>query len=99
MDVPKVWKDRSGDYVIVPQGANASYRWPREVSLRFDKRTGLLLLSYLFPGQRSSFPLLFPNDGEAVIAGTGTNLGDRIRAREADGEVFLEWSGLLLQRK
>jgi len=43
-----------------PRGENASYRWPREISLQLDNRTGLMLLSYLFPGQRSSFPLLFP---------------------------------------
>jgi len=48
---------------------------------------------------RTSFPLLTPNDGEAVIAGTGTGLGDTITAREEGGEVFLEWSGLLLKKQ
>ncbi|MCX7029144.1 MAG: hypothetical protein NTU62_03380, partial [Spirochaetes bacterium] len=98
-DVPKAWKARAGRYVIVPRGANASYRWPRDVSLEFDDRTGLLLLSYTFAGQRAPFPLVALNDREAVIAGTGTGLGDTITAREENGEMFLEWAGLLLRRE
>jgi hypothetical protein len=84
---------------IVPRGENTNYRWPRDISLRFDRRSGLLLFSYAFPGVRTSFPLLTPNDGEAVIAGKGTGLGDAITARDEGGEVFLEWSGLLLKRE
>jgi hypothetical protein len=34
-----------------------------------------------------------------VIAGKGTGLGDTITAREEGGEVFLEWSGLLLKKQ
>ena len=60
---------------------------------------GLLLLTYTFAGQRSSFPLRVNGDREAVIAGTGTGLGDAIVAREEGDETFLEWAGLLLQRE
>jgi CubicO group peptidase (beta-lactamase class C family) len=98
-DVPEIWKARAGRYAIVPRGANASYRWPRDVALGVDGRTGLLLLSYTFAGQRAPFPLVAQNDGVAVIAGTGTGLGETITAREEDGEVFLEWAGLLLRRE
>jgi CubicO group peptidase (beta-lactamase class C family) len=98
-DVPQAWRSRAGRYAIVPRGANASYRWPRDISLEFDSRSGLLLLSYTFAGQRAPFPLLAMNDAEAVIAGTGTGLGDTINAREESGEIFLEWAGLLLKRE
>jgi CubicO group peptidase (beta-lactamase class C family) len=98
-EVPAAWVARAGSYRIVQRGENTNYRWPRTISLRFDRRSGLLLFSYAFPGVRASFPLLTPNDGEAVIAGKGTGLGDTIAAREEGGEVFLEWSGLLLKRE
>lgn len=99
VDVPQAWKARTGRYAIVPRQANASYRWPRDVALELDRRSRLLLLSYTFAGQRSSFPLAARSDGEAVIAGTGTGLGDAVAAREERGEVFLEWAGLLLKRE
>ena len=98
-EVSLAWKARAGSYQIVPRGENTNYRWPRDISLRFDRRSGLLLFSYAFPGVRTSFPLLTLNDGEAVIAGKGTGLGDAITARDEGGEVFLEWSGLLLRRE
>jgi CubicO group peptidase (beta-lactamase class C family) len=98
-DVPEAWKARAGRYAIVPRGANANYRWPRDVALEVDGRTGLLLLSYTFAGQRAPFPLVALNDGEAVIAGSGTGLGDGITAHEEGGEMFLEWAGLLLKRE
>jgi CubicO group peptidase (beta-lactamase class C family) len=97
-EVPRAWKARAGRYEIVPRGANSGYRWPRDVSLAVDERSGLLLLSYSFPGSRAPFPLLARDDHEAVIAGKGTSLGETITAREEGGEVFLEWSGLLLKR-
>ncbi len=98
-DVPETWKMRAGRYAIVPRSANASYRWPRDVVLEFDEAAELLLLSYSFAGQRSPFPLIVLNDREAVIAGTGTGLGDGITAREEGGEMLLEWAGLLLKRE
>jgi CubicO group peptidase (beta-lactamase class C family) len=99
IEVPESWKARTGRYAIVPRGANASYRWPRDVSLEFDERSGLLLLSYTFAGQRAPFPLAARGDRKAVIAGMGTGLGDTITAHEEGGEVFLEWAGLLLKRE
>lgn len=99
MKVPQAWKVRTGRYAIVQRSANGSYRWPRDVSLEIDGRTGLLCLSYTFAGQRSAFPLRVNGDREAVIAGTGTGLGDAVRAREEAGEVYLEWAGLLLRRE
>jgi hypothetical protein len=99
VEVPLAWKSRAGRYAIVPRGANASYRWPRDVELEFDRRSGLLLLAYTFVGQRSSFPLRVSSDDAAVIAGTGTGLGDAVIAREEAGEDFLEWAGLLLKRQ
>ena len=99
MDVPQAWRIRAGTYQIVARDRNTNYRWPREISLGFDKRSGLLLLTYSFAGQRASFPLLPRTDSEAVIAGKGTGLGDTITARDAGGDSFLEWSGLLLKRK
>ncbi len=98
-DVPQAWRLRAGKFAIIPRGANASYRWPRDISLEFDSRSGLLLLSYTFAGQRAPFPLLAMNDAEAVIAGSGTGLGDTITAREESGEVFLGWAGWLLKRE
>ncbi len=98
-EVPQAWKARAGRYAIVERNANGNYHWPRDVSLEMDRRTGLLCLSYTFAGQRSAFPLRVRGDREAVIAGTGTGLGDAVNAREADGEVFLEWAGLLLKRE
>jgi CubicO group peptidase (beta-lactamase class C family) len=98
-DVPRAWKARTGRYAIVPRDANASYRWPQEVELAIDRRSGLLLLTYSFAGQRSAFPLLVLDDGTAAIAGTGTGLGDAVTARDEGGEVCLEWAGLLLRRE
>ena len=98
-EVPEAWKARAGRYAIVPRGANAAYRWPRDVALEVDRRTGLLLLSYTFAGQRAPFPLVALNDGEAVIAGAGTGLGDAVAAHEEGGDTFLEWAGLLLKRE
>jgi len=98
-EVPEAWKARAGRYAIVPRGANANYRWPRDVVLEVDRRTGLLLLSYTFAGQRAPFPLVALNDGEAVIAGAGTGLGDAVAAHEEGGDTFLEWAGLLLKRE
>lgn len=97
--VPAAWRARAGRYAIVPRGANARYRWPRDVSLEFDDRSGLLLLSYTFAGQRAPFPLVASSDREAVIAGLGTGLGDRITVREGGSGVYLEWAGLLLERE
>jgi CubicO group peptidase (beta-lactamase class C family) len=99
MDIPQAWKSRAGRYTIVPRGVNTNYRWPRDIALEFDSRSGLLLLSYTFAGQRAPFPLVALNDGKAVIAGTGTGLGDTVTARDEGGEVFLEWAGLLLKRE
>jgi hypothetical protein len=99
LDVPRAWKIRAGKYAIIPRDRNANYRWPRDISLGFDERSGLLLLTYSFAGQRASFPVLARNDAEAVIAGTGTGLGDAITAREEDGGVFLDWSGMVLKRE
>ncbi len=99
MEVPQVWKARTGRYAIVERNANGNYQWPRDVSLEIDRRTGLLCLSYTFAGQHSAFPLRVSDDREAVIAGTGTGLGDAVNARETDEEVFLEWAGLLLKRE
>jgi hypothetical protein len=98
-DAPEAWKARAGRYAIVPRGANTRYRWPRDITLEFDRRTGLLLLSYTFAGQRAPFPLLALSDREAVIAGAGTGLGDAVTAREEGGDTFLEWAGLLLKRE
>jgi CubicO group peptidase (beta-lactamase class C family) len=97
--VPGVWKARAGKYAIIPRDKNANYRWPRDITLGFDERSGLLLLTHTFAGQRASFPVLARNDTEAVIAGTGTGLGDGITAREEDGCVFLDWSGMVLKRE
>jgi CubicO group peptidase (beta-lactamase class C family) len=97
-EVSAAWKARAGSYRIVQRGENTNYRWPRDIALRFDRRSGMLLLSYAFPGARASFPLLTPNDGQAVIAGKGTGLGETITAHE-DGVDSLEWSGLLLKRE
>jgi CubicO group peptidase (beta-lactamase class C family) len=97
-DVPNAWRARAGKYAIIPRGANSAYRWPRDISLRFDERSGLLLLSYTFAGQRAPFPLLAQSENEAVIAGMGTGLGDTISAREEGGDVYMEWAGLLLKR-
>ncbi len=98
-EVSGAWRARAGSYEIVPSEENTNYRWPRDIALRFDRRSGMLLFSYVFPGMRAFLPLLTPDDGNAVIAGKGTGLGDTITAREEGGEVFLEWSGLLLKRE
>jgi CubicO group peptidase (beta-lactamase class C family) len=97
--VPEAWEARTGRYAIVERNANGNYHWPRDVSLEMDRRTGLLLLTYTFAGQRSSFPLRVIDDDEAAIAGTGTGLGDAVNAREEGREIFLEWAGLLLKRE
>jgi hypothetical protein len=99
MEVPEAWKARIGRYSIVRRNANGEYRWPRDVSLEIDGPTGLLCLSYTFAGQRAPFPLRALNGGDAVIAGTGTGLGDAVSAREEGSETFLEWAGLLLRRE
>jgi CubicO group peptidase (beta-lactamase class C family) len=99
MEVPDSWKARTGRYEIVPRDPNGSYRWPRDVSLEIDGRSGLLCLSYTFAGQRAPFPLVVLDEERAVIAGTGTGLGDAVRAREEAGDVYLEWAGLLLKRE
>ena len=98
-ETPAAWGARAGSYQIVQRGENTNYRWPRDIRLRFDKRSGLLLFSYAFPGVHTAFPLLTPSNGKAVIAGKGTGLGDTITARDEGGEVFLEWSGLLLKKR
>jgi CubicO group peptidase (beta-lactamase class C family) len=98
-DVPQAWKARIGRYEIVRRSANGAYRWPRDVSLEIDGRSGLLCLTYTFAGQRAPFPLLARDDETAMIAGTGTGLGDAVRAREEAGKVYLEWAGLLLRRE
>jgi CubicO group peptidase (beta-lactamase class C family) len=98
-DVPEAWKARAGRFAIVPRGANANYRWPRNIALEVDHRTGLLLLSYTFAGQRAPFPIVALSDREAVIAGAGTGLGDAVTAHEEGGEMYLEWAGLLLKRE
>ena len=82
-----------------PAGRTRPIAGPATSRWRSTGRTGLLLLSYTFAGQRAPFPLVALNDGEAVIAGTGTGLGDAITAREEGGETFLEWAGLLLKRE
>jgi hypothetical protein len=56
-------------------------------------------LTHTFAGQRASFPVLARNDAEAVIAGTGTGLGDGIAARDEGEGVFLDWSGMVLKRE
>jgi hypothetical protein len=99
MDVPDTWKARVGKYAIVPRGTNSSYRWPQDVALEYDERSDLLLLSYSYPGLHAPYPLLPRGDNEAVIAGTGTGLGDTITAREEGGDVLLEWAGLLLKTR
>jgi CubicO group peptidase (beta-lactamase class C family) len=96
---PPAWKARAGRYAIVRRGANASYRWPRDVELSVDRRSGLLLLTYTFAGQRSSFPLEARSGSRAVIAGRGTGLGDELTAIDESGATFLEWAGLLLRRE
>jgi len=98
-DVPPAWKNRTGSYAIDSRDANASYRWPRDVALELDRRSGLLLLTYTFAGSRSSFPLRIVDDATTVIAGKGTGLGDAVTARGAGGDVLLEWAGLLLKRR
>jgi hypothetical protein len=99
MEVPEAWKARTGRYAIVRRNANGSYRWPRDVSLEMDGRSGLICLSYTFAGQHASFPLLVLGDKGARIAGTGTGLGDAVIVREEAGDVYLEWAGLLLRRE
>lgn len=99
MEVPGTWKARTGRYAIVRREPNGSYRWPRDVSLGIDGGSGLLCLTYTFAGQRAPFPLAVLDDDRAVIAGTGTGLGDAVVVREEGGDVFLEWAGLLLRRE
>ncbi len=98
-EVPQAWKARTGRYRIVRRSVNGAYRWPRDVELEMDGRAGLLCLAYTFAGQRTSYPLLVQDDEDARIAGTGTGLGDAVRAHEEAGELFLEWAGLLLRRE
>ncbi len=95
---PEAWKARVGRYAILPQAENTDYAWPRKVSLRYEAGHGMLL-DYEFPGTRASFPLATPDDTHAVIRGKGTGLGETITARTDGGDVFLEWSGLLLERE
>lgn len=98
-EVPQAWKNRTGSYAIVSRDPNARYRWPRDVVLELDRRSGLLLLTYTFAGSRSSFPLRIGDDDAAALAGTGTGLGDAVTARDEGGDVLLEWAGLLLKRR
>jgi len=98
-EVPQAWKNRTGSYAIVSRDPNARYRWPRDVVLELDRRSGLLLLTYTLAGSRSSFPLRIGEDDAAALAGTGTGLGDAVTARDEGGDVLLEWAGLLLKRQ
>ncbi len=98
-EVSPAWKARTGRYEIVRRSVNAAYRWPRDIALEMDGRTGLICLTYTFAGQRAPYPLLVLDDEDARIAGTGTGLGDAVRAHEEAGELFLEWAGLLLRRE
>jgi CubicO group peptidase (beta-lactamase class C family) len=97
-EVPEAWQARSGRYSIVRRGENAAYRWPQDVSLRFERAHGMML-TYRLAGLRAVCALETPDESRAVIRGLGTGLGDTITARDEGGSAFLEWSGLLLKRK
>jgi hypothetical protein len=96
--VPREWLPRVGSYEPVMQDPNVRHRWPRRISLGFDRRAGLVL-RYDFPGLRGTFPLEALDAGRAVIRGKGTGLGDTILAREEGGSIILEWSGMRLARR
>ncbi len=96
--VPEAWRARAGRYSIVKRGENSSYRWPREVSLRFDPARGMLL-SYKLAGLHATYPLETPDAARAVIRGKGTGLGETITASEDGGTAFLGWSGLRLVKQ
>jgi CubicO group peptidase (beta-lactamase class C family) len=96
--VPAAWQARAGRYRRVQRDPNASCLWPRNVSLGWDQRRGLLL-AYEVPGLRGTFPLEVRDDGRAVIRGKGTGLGETITARHEGGAILLEWSGMLLEKE
>jgi len=96
-EVPAAWRARTGRYRIVPRTENTRYLWPRNISLGFEEGCGLFL-SYEFPGLRGTFPLEAADRDRAVLRGKGTGLGETITAREEDGRVLLEWSGMLLAK-
>ncbi len=96
--VPDAWRGRAGAYSILRRAENSSYRWPREVSLRLDPASGMLL-SYELAGTRFTYALETRDEARAVIRGKGTGLGETITARGVGDAAFLEWSGLRLEKR
>ncbi len=89
---------RAGAWQRLPGDANGQDQWPAGVSIRLDRRSGLLL-DYRFPGLRGSFPLEILDGERAVIQGKGTGLGETIAFREEAGSTILEWSGMRFEKE
>jgi hypothetical protein len=70
-----------------------------ELELAYDRRLELLLFRFRLAGQRMSFPLEVLDTNTAVLAGTGTGLGETLSWAEGPPVGTLHWSGLTLTRE
>jgi hypothetical protein len=93
------WLERTGRYRII-QGGSAGVRQNlSELELVYDRKKELLLFRFRLIGQPMSFPLEVLAPDTAILAGTGTGLGDTLSWSEGRPVGTLHWSGLTLIRE
>lgn len=96
--VPKIWRNRTGKYIIVNKGEDGTLIENIEISCK----NGLLVLNYTLPeapGFIFGIALNPLNNTEAVSYGLGRFLGETFRVTRTGNEERLLYSGYELKKK
>jgi CubicO group peptidase (beta-lactamase class C family) len=95
LPIDAAWMERCGKYKILNPDSGGSIG---DFRLRFDRKSGFLMLDFQELGSAVSYPLRPVGADEFVTWGTGRNMGETgVFSREGRGEI-LAFSGFRLRR-
>ncbi len=103
VEISEKWKNRIGTYEIMnvnfEEYSKIAQRFLlKSASVKFDEKTGFLLLSMKMMGQNMALPLNPIHDTEAINFGVGRSMGETIRVVEKDGSEVIMFSGYELKK-
>ncbi len=95
--IPDAWRARLGPYAIADMGDD----YPLLKDFELAEEAGFLVLRIgtFRSSQVATLPLLAADDGEAVFAGAGRNLGETLRAERGLEGQELHYTGYRLVRR